>query len=146
MAKRRLSDKEFWTILRANAGLYARTARAIEKEFGITYSRQSVRDRAEKKPELLQDILEENLDLAEEGHISLMRSKNEKIRLNAITFYLRTKGKARGYVTQVDSDITSKGEKIEAPTLMVMSAATMTPEEIEAYKKKFLDVHSTDND
>lgn len=112
MAKKRLSDKEFWTILRENAGLYARTARAIEKEFGISITRQSVRERAERKPNLLRDIHEQNLDLAEEGQHSLMRSKNERIRQKAIEFYLKTKGKERGYVVQVNSDITSKGEKI----------------------------------
>lgn len=128
MAKKRLSDKEFWTILRANAGLYARTARAIEKEFGVSITRQSVRERAEKKPDLLKDILEENLDIAEEGQQSLMRSKNESIRLKAITFYLRTKGKDRGYVTQVNSDITSNGSTIGFSDFL-MNVATVDEEE-----------------
>ena len=98
MKKKRLSEKEFWAILRKNAGIYARTAKAIYNEYGIEYSRQAVRDRALKKPELLEDIIEESLDVAEESLRSLMFSKNERIRFNAIEFFLRTKGRERGYV------------------------------------------------
>ncbi len=98
MAKiRKLSDKEFWTILRKNAGLFARTARAIEKEFGISYSRQAVRERAEKQPDLLADILEETVDIAEEGLHDLMRSSLPNIKLKAIELYLKSKGSHRGY-------------------------------------------------
>jgi hypothetical protein len=98
MAKiRKLSDKEFWTILRKNAGLFARTARAIEKEFGMSYSRQAVRERAEKQPELLADILEETVDIAEEGLHDLMRSSLPNIKLKAIELYLKSKGSHRGY-------------------------------------------------
>ncbi len=99
MAKlRKISDKEFFAVLRENAGLYARTAKAIEKQFSVTYSRQAVRDRAEKFPDVLADINEENVDIAEEGLHSLIRSKNDNIRLRAIELYLKTKGKKRGYV------------------------------------------------
>lgn len=99
MAKlRKIADKEFFAVLRENAGLYARTAKAIEKQFGVPYSRQAVRDRAEKCPDVLADINEENVDIAEEGLHSLIRSKNDNIRLRAIELYLKTKGKKRGYV------------------------------------------------
>ncbi len=105
MAKMRLSDNEFWAILRENAGLYSRTARAIAKKYDMPYSRQAVQSRAEKKPELLQDIQEENLDIAEEGLHSLMRSKNERVRLRAVELYLRTRGRCRGYVERVERDV-----------------------------------------
>ena len=102
MAKktRKLTDKEFWSILRKNAGLYARTARMIEKEFNITYTRQAVKSRAETNPERLADIIEENVDVAEEGLHDLMRSPLPNIRLKAIEMYLRTKGAHRGYFTK----------------------------------------------
>ena len=122
MAKKRLSDKEFWTILRENAGLYARTARAIQREYGMGYTRQAVRDRASKKPEMLADIFEENIDLAEEGLHSLMRSKNERVRQKAIEFYLKTRGKERGYVVQVNSDITSGGEVLDFKHFLMTSS------------------------
>lgn len=94
----KISDKNFFAILRENAGLYARTARAIEKQLGIKYTRQSVKERAEKHPQILKDIEEEVLDIAEEGLNSVMRSRSESIKLDAIKFFLKNKGKVRGYV------------------------------------------------
>lgn len=111
MKKKRLSEKEFWAILRKNAGIYARTARAILNEYGIEYSRQAVRDRALKKPELLQDITEESLDVAEESLRSLMLSKNERVRFNAVEFFLRTKGRERGYVEKSINELLGKDGK-----------------------------------
>lgn len=115
MKKKRLSDKEFWAILRKNAGIYARTARAILDKYDIEYSRQAVRDRALKKPELLQDIVEESLDVAEESLRSLMLSKNERIRFNAVEFFLRTKGRERGYVEKSIKELTGKDGKDFVP-------------------------------
>lgn len=93
----KVSDKEFWDILRENAGLYARTGRAIEKQFNVSYSRQAVKDRAEKDMERLNDVKDQNFDVAEEGLHSLMRSENERIKLDSTKFYLERKGKDRGY-------------------------------------------------
>ena len=94
---RKLSDNEFFTILRENAGLYARTARAIEKQYNVPYTRQAVKDRAENHPDILDDIKQENLDIAEEGLHSLMRDKDKRIKKDAIFFYLKGPGKNRGY-------------------------------------------------
>ncbi len=83
------------------------TARAIKKQFKVGYSRQAVRDRAEKFPEELLDIVEDNLDCAEEGLMTLMRSDNEQVRLKAIELYLKTKGKKRGYTerTEIEANV-----------------------------------------
>ena len=94
----KLSDEQFLSVLRENGGLYARTARAIREQFGINYSRQAVRARAENHPDEVRDIEEENIDVAEDGLKSLMQSKNEAVRLGAIKLFLTTKGKKRGYV------------------------------------------------
>lgn len=104
----KLSNKNFWAILRKNGGLYARTARAIEKEFGVKMTRQSVRARAEKDQKQLQDIFEESVDLAEEGLQDLMRSPLPNIRLKAIELYLKSKGGGRGY--HLKDSVTHSGE------------------------------------
>lgn len=111
MEKKRLSDREFWAILRKDAGIYARAARTISNKYGIEYTRQAVRDRALKKPDLYKDIIEESLDIAEESLHSLMLSKNERIRFNAVEFLLRTKGRERGYVEKSINEITGKDGK-----------------------------------
>ena len=114
MAKlRKISDKEFLAILRENGGLYARTAKAIENQFKIRYSRQAVRDRAVKFPEEVADIEEENVDIAEEGLHSLMRSENETVRLRAIELYLKTKGKKRGYIEKTEQEVTVNKIEVE---------------------------------
>ena len=140
MGKVRLSDKEFWAILRENAGLFSRTARAIKKQYGIEFSRQAVEARAKKKPELLQDIFEENLDIAEEGLIALMRSKDWKAKQRAIEFYLKNKGKSRGYalpekapVPDVPDQGTEGGEK------PAFNDKPMSKEELANYMKEIED-------
>ena len=106
----KISDEQFLSLLRENAGLFARTAKAIQKQFGIKYSRQAVRDRAAHFPEEVKDIDEENLDVAEEGLHSLMRSKNEPIKFASIKLYLSTKGKKRGYIERFD--LTTNGDNL----------------------------------
>lgn len=105
----KISDEQFLSVLRENAGLYAKTARAIEEQFNITYSRQAVRKRAAQFVEELEDIEEQNLDIAEEGLYTLMKSGNEAIKLGSIKLYLSTKGKKRGYVER--HELTGKDGK-----------------------------------
>jgi phage antirepressor YoqD-like protein len=113
MKKKHLTDKEFFAMLRENAGIFSRTAKAIQRQFSITYSRQAVRDRALNNPEILSDIEEENIDIAEEGLHTLMRSKNEQIRFKAIDLFLKTKGKKRGYVERTEVETTNKTPELK---------------------------------
>ena len=106
---RKLSDNEFLSALRKCSGIYSRTARYIEKVYEVSYSRQAVRDRAEKHPEEYADILEQNIDVAEEGLMALMKSKTEAVRLRASEMYLKTIGKKRGYVER--NEFTGKDGK-----------------------------------
>ena len=101
----KVSDVEFWSALRKNKALYSRTARALELKYNITYSRQAVKERAEKDLDQLNDIVEENLDVAEEVHHNLMMSKDEKIQIKASQFYLKNKGKGRGYIEKQQIEI-----------------------------------------
>lgn len=108
MGKRsNLSDKEFLAYLRNNAGLYARTARAIERDLGIKFTRQAIQMRASKFPNEIKDIKEQNIDIAEEALHDLMRSKNPSIKLKAAELYLRTIGKGRGYVEKAEVDVSN---------------------------------------
>lgn len=108
---RKLSDKQFLAILRANGGLSSRTARAITDKYGFSYTRQSVEARKKKFPDEVFDIQEENLDVAEETIINIMRSPDRKTALRAADIYLRAQGKHRGYGDALD--ITSGNKPIE---------------------------------
>lgn len=99
----KLSDAEFIAFLRENAGIYARTVRAINAQYPeMGYTRQAVRARAENLKGDLSDIYEQNVDIAEEGLHSLMRSKNQNIQLRAIELFLRAKARGRGYGDRLD--------------------------------------------
>lgn len=108
MKKPHLSESEFWTALREHAGIYARTAKAITEKYNIPYTRQGVKARAERYPERLQDIIDQNLDVAESELINLMQSKNQRVKLHAVEFYLRTKGRNRDYVERNEASVLIK--------------------------------------
>ncbi|WP_158991683.1 hypothetical protein [Mucilaginibacter sp. L196] len=98
----KISDEEFFDVLKANAGILARTARAIEKKYGISFSRQAVEDRAKRSPDKLNEIRAAAIDDAEEILISLMHTGSEKIRADIVKFYLKTQGKGRGYTERIE--------------------------------------------
>ncbi len=118
MAEKKLSDAQFLSLLRDNAGMFAQTARAIEEKFNIKYSRQSVRARAETFKEILDDINEENLDIAEGGLMSLIKTGGESAKIKAIEIFLKNKGRNRGYVDKSEVAVSVK-ELPDLPTIII---------------------------
>jgi hypothetical protein len=107
----KLNDEQFWSALRENGGLFARTARYIQKRYGIPFSRQAVSKRANTRPGELEDIIEESLDVAEEALQELIRTAQPTTRLEAIRFFLKTHGASRGYgdrQTQIKATVDAK--------------------------------------
>lgn len=102
-----LSDKEFLNYLRENAGIPERTARKIREATGKPYSRQAAQKRIGNFPKELEDIQEQNIDVATEGLMSLMRSKDERIRLAAIKYFLDAKARHQGFGQKIE--IATKG-------------------------------------
>lgn len=105
----KLSDAEFFEALLKNGGLYQRTATWIESEYGISYSRSSVKERADKHPSVVQQATAINLDKAEDIFLGLMMTKLPpkdspdyykvlELRRKVATDYLRMKGGSRGYI------------------------------------------------
>lgn len=108
----KLTKRQFLSILRENGGIYAQTARAIQTKYKIAYTRQSVRVRAMKYPDIESDISEENVDEAETYLMKLCKKADtDAVRLRALDIYLRSKGKLRGYGDALD--ITSGNKPIE---------------------------------
>jgi len=101
----KLTNQQFWAVLRESAGLYSRAVRLFKKEYDVDISRVSVRERALKDKDQLADIKEQNLDIAEEGLHTLMRTNNEAVRLRAIDLYLKTQGKSRNYVERQELEV-----------------------------------------
>jgi len=102
----KLTNNQFWAVLRESAGIYSRAVRVAKREYGVDINRASVRERALKDLEQLEDIKEESVDIAEEGLHALMRSKNEAIRLKACERFLKSQGRSRGWGDKQELDIT----------------------------------------
>lgn len=73
------------------------------------------------------DIENITLDFVESKLLSLINENNP----TAILFYLKTKGKARGYIERQEIDHTNKGDKFESQII-----TTLTPEQLKESLKK----------
>jgi hypothetical protein len=87
--------KQIEQALRVNGGIQAAAAEALAKATGKKVQPQLVNDAAKRHPELQQAIQE-----AEEASLDLVESTLPRTidagKVNAIKFYLETKGKWRG--------------------------------------------------
>lgn len=124
---RNAKKKNFIKALRENNGIIV----AASKVAGInrcTYTKWHKEDEAFREECTL--ILEETIDKVESKLLSLI----DKLDTTAIIFYLKTKGKHRGYVER--SEFTGK----EGAPLF----STMTDEEMEAKVKQLMKVIDAD--
>ena len=93
--KKQITNKQLIKALYKCGGLYSHAARQL----GI--SRQAIYNRIHNDPqigEVYEDACEEMLDLMENELIKLGKKGN----LKAIVFYLKTKGKKRGYTEKAE--------------------------------------------
>ena len=93
---RAVSNAAIEQALRESSGIYSAASQWIAQNIGVNYSRQAIAKRVQASPELqkvLEDTIEETIDVAESRLQELIASGN----ITAILFYLRTKGKHRGY-------------------------------------------------
>jgi|GEM_PF-3291655 hypothetical protein len=102
----KITNEDFWELLRINNANFQATADAITKVAGGTYSRQAVHERAMRDPDQVDDIKESNLDLAERGMMELVVSDNESIKFKACETILKRKGGKRGWGDKQELDIT----------------------------------------
>jgi hypothetical protein len=87
--------------LRQAAGIISTAAKILETAYGSCTPR-TVRNYIKRHPklaEVLKETVELNLDTAESQLMTLIANGN----VAAVIFYLKTKGKARGYVERVEA-------------------------------------------
>ena len=105
----KLKGKEYYSVrqvadaLRATGGIMTQAARLLKEATGLGHLHKSdmIRRYIEKHPELqevMADIESRTLDLAETKLIAAMKHDGRKDHLRAVCFYLKHKGKGRGYV------------------------------------------------
>jgi hypothetical protein len=93
------TELDIENALRASGGFISRAARRLGKDHS------SISQRIKKSPrlqEVLNEILESQLDIAEDQLMKLMAEGS----LGAICFYLKCKGKHRGYVEKQEINFT----------------------------------------
>lgn len=93
---KKVSDKILIDAIRKNAGIVSGILRTLKTEYGITMTRGAIYKRKEsssKIAEAFADAEDITLDIAESGLVEHLKGGN----LKAIMFYLRMKGKKRGY-------------------------------------------------
>lgn len=100
----KITDAEMEIFVRANGGLCARTAKEIQKKLGVPFTRQEVRRWLDLHPDIATDVLEEVIDIAEEGLQGLIRTGTPQVKLRAIELFLKTQGKKRGYVERTETE------------------------------------------
>ena len=110
----KLTDEQFIEALRENNGILANVARWIQRKYGITYTRQSVHERAHKFAYELKEIRESVMDYSECRLIKYISDDDCDARLSTkiAVYFLDSLGKDRGYGKNgIDKILTRKPEQ-----------------------------------
>lgn len=119
MAKRRVTDKEIENAYEKKGANISATCKSLNIDRQTFYNR---RKKSKSLDEALSQVEESLIDFAESKLMSAIQDDN----LTAIIFYLKTKGKKRGYI---------EGREIDANIGGDVDIKPLTAEEIEILKK-----------
>lgn len=111
--RQKVSDKQLWEAINHANGVYTKARDYLKVAYGIKIAAVNIRERAIKKPELLEEIKIISINEAENGlKLLIAGAKNEAVKLKAIMFYLKTQGKDSGWTErkelEVDGNLTLK--------------------------------------
>jgi len=131
----RFTAAQVIAALEASAGIAAAAARLLRCDA------KTLKGYIQRDPEIseaLADIIEDRLDAAEASLLKLMTdSTNPHAQLNACMFYLRTKGKDRGYT--FGAEVTGKnGGALETGSRVVFNLAKFSVEDLEELERHAL--------
>ena len=118
--RRRVSDEALVAALRDNGGFISTAAKAC----GLSPSAISMRiARNPKLKEAVDEIRNAQLDMVEDALIQNIKNRDQR----AIEFYLKCRGKERGWVEQTASEVTVKasaGTKFTRAELLQIAGAS----------------------
>jgi hypothetical protein len=77
----KITDEQFTETFMENSGSYTETAKAIEKKYGIPYTRQAVFARAKNLPETVKEAIELSEELSDSALLKFAADENNDIRL-----------------------------------------------------------------
>lgn len=93
----KVTNDQLIDAIKKNAGIVSGILQTLKKEYNIEVTRNAIYDRRYKDPAIEAAFIEAEemtADVAENRLLDAIRSGNMK----AVMFYLKTKGKKRGYV------------------------------------------------
>ncbi len=93
----KLTDEQFVAIYTENGGLPSKTAKAIEAKYKIKFSRQAVRERAKKFPDIVFECRDELVEMAEDNLRHLLNCDDLEVKRKTTIYVLNTLGRASGY-------------------------------------------------
>lgn len=102
---KRVSSTQIFEALRRTGGNQTAAAKELEKQLGVKIDRSTISKRIAKETKLaaaVKEITAESLDMAESQLMKGIQNGN----MTAIIFYLKTKGKHRGYSERIETDTT----------------------------------------
>lgn len=102
MAK--ITEKQFWEYVEKGFGVFFKIKKEMKKD-GIEISRQAIHQRCNKDDETkskLREIRKAIVDKAEKTMLSLLDSKDHRVKKDAAKFILETLGKNEGYTTRTE--------------------------------------------
>ena len=113
MTRRKFSDNKVIEALEASHGIQTVAARSLSCNRALIGRYISDRPKVAKA---YAQINEAQIDIAEGRLTALVNTKDHKDHFSAIRFYLRTKGKERGYGDRLD--VTSGGDPLQPPIIV----------------------------
>lgn len=133
VADKKVTDAEIEEALIGSKGILSGVSAYIAKHFNKKMSRQGAEKRIYKSKRLQkvrQEVDESTLDFAESKLFEHL-ARGDK---TAIIFYLKCKGKGRGYVERTEID--PKGPLIQENKQQVIDMTGMSKEEIDSLAEK----------
>ena len=94
MAK--VTDEQLIDAIKKNAGIVAGILTTLKTEYGIEISREAIYKQKERNPRVAAAFAEAEESVLDVAESKLLKSI-QKGELKAVMFYLRLKGKKRGY-------------------------------------------------
>lgn len=87
------SNKHFWKAMKEGGGRYSEVSAILANKYGYNSTILYIHQRALEKPEKLKELEDLIVASAEQGLYDLMGSPKDEVKLRAIMFYLKSKGK-----------------------------------------------------
>jgi len=104
------NKKALLKALEKSMGIVSKACKIVDLDRSTFYKYYNDDEEFKEAVDNMQDYV---LDFAESKLLENIKDKKE----TSIIFYLKTKGRKRGYIEKQDVDVTTKGKEVSAPQI-----------------------------